>query len=337
MNKLPRSKKLYSDALVFAEEILSDIELTRTPLTNVSLKLSRLFRLLNDSYKQNMFQYEASGYPHSPGGYPPEIWAMLKDANRIETSEDKNGKVNQHGYWSSIEQLESQIETIKTRIAVSMDPDISISSANPGQFLTAPIGNKFERDSLQNAMQKSIERLSQRRAFLHVTISDIYTELKYSSLSDDIFSQIRETVDIKISDKVSSSLQKFTSAYDNLKSDNPEDWANAVHSCRRILQDLADHLYPPREDKIIGNKGSNIKIKLGKDNYINRLIAFIEDNSESTRFKELVGSNISYIGNRLDAIFRAAQKGSHSDIVNKEEASRYIIYTYLILGDILSL
>ena len=34
-------------------------------------------------------------------------------------------------------------------------------------------------------------------------------------------------------------IKKFTSVYSNLLSENDEDWSNAVHSCRRILQDLA--------------------------------------------------------------------------------------------------
>lgn len=34
---------------------------------------------------------------------------------------------------------------------------------------------------------------------------------------------------------------------------------------------------------------------------------------------------------------KSAQKGSHETIFSKEEADRYVIYTYLIVGDILSL
>jgi hypothetical protein len=38
----------------------------------------------------------------------------------------------------------------------------------------------------------------------------------------------------------------------------------------------------------------------------------------------------------LDAVFRAAQKGSHAS-VTQDEAHRYVVYTYMIVGDILSL
>ena len=78
------------------------------------------------------------------------------------------------------------------------------------------------------------------------------------------------------------------------------------------------------------------EIKLDKDHYINRLMCFTQDNSSSSRFEEIVGSHLRFLGDRLDAIFKAAQKGSHAS-VGREEANRYVVYTYMLVGDILSL
>ncbi|MEL7657285.1 MAG: hypothetical protein AAGU75_15435, partial [Bacillota bacterium] len=86
----------------------------------------------------------------------------------------------------------------------------------------------------------------------------------------------------------------------------------------------------------IDEKGKKKTIKLGPDNYINRLIAYIETKSSSERFIDIVGSHLRFIGDRLESIFLATQKGSHS-LITKEEADRYVVYTYLFLGDILSL
>jgi len=94
---------------------------------------------------------------------------------------------------------------------------------------------------------------------------------------------------------------------------------------------------PQREDRIKTTKGKNKTIKLGQEQYINRLIAFIEDHGSSTRFKHLVGSHLNFIGERLDSIVQAAQKGTHDEIVSPQEADRYVIYTYMIIGDILAL
>lgn len=145
-------------------------------------------------------------------------------------------------------------------------------------------------------------------------------------------------MDDAIGSTVPNAVQKFSAVYENLISENPENWANAVHSCRRILQDLADAIYPPSEhDKIIGEGETSKTIKLGKENYVNRLMCYIEDSSSSIRFVDIVGSHLSFIGERLDSVFKAAQKGSHDRIVTREEADRYVVYTYLIVGDILSL
>ncbi|TAL65596.1 MAG: hypothetical protein EPN84_01200 [Legionella sp.] len=135
-------------------------------------------------------------------------------------------------------------------------------------------------------------------------------------------------------DLLPESVTRFNAIYDNLLSENTEDWSNAVHSCRRILEDLADLVFPAQSKEQTRN---GKKIKLGKDNYINRIICFVEDNSGSERFEHLIGAHISFLGERLDSIFQATQKGSHTTIMSREEADRYVIYTYMIIGDILSL
>ena len=132
--------------------------------------------------------------------------------------------------------------------------------------------------------------------------------------------------------------RKFTAIYDNLRSDNPEDWSNAVHGCRRVLQDLVDALFPssdvPRQ-KQLGKQA--VSISLGPDNYINRLVCFVDDNAESERFAAIAGSQLSFLGDRLDALFRAAQKGSHATISTRDEADRCVVYTYMVVGDLLQL
>jgi hypothetical protein len=140
-------------------------------------------------------------------------------------------------------------------------------------------------------------------------------------------------VDVEVVATAPKAAQKVAAIKENLASDNPEDWANAVHSCRRLLQDVADALFPPTEPR----KRHGKEIQLGPDNYINRLVCYIEDQCSSGRFTEIVGSTLSYIGERLDAVFKAAQKGSHAEIATREEAERYVIYTFLTVSDILSL
>jgi hypothetical protein len=164
-------------------------------------------------------------------------------------------------------------------------------------------------------------------------VSNVHFELEFADAASDIFERTAEKVDLALLSAAPQAAQKTLSIRENLLSDNPEDWANSVHSCRRLLQEVADAIFPPQEPRM--RKGK--EINLGADNYINRLMAFIEDQSESKRFQEIVGSTLSYVGERLDSVFRAAQNGSHSSIASRDEAERYVIYTYMTVGDILAL
>ena len=157
-------------------------------------------------------------------------------------------------------------------------------------------------------------------------------------IADEVFTRIRAQVDARIGKYVPGTIEKFASVHDNLRSMNPEDWSNAAHSCRRILKELADKLFPPQSEVRVKQAGNKTQpIKLGEEQYINRLITFVEEKSGSQRFREIVGSHLDFLGNRLDSICQGAHKGTHSTIIKMEEADRIVIYTYMILGDILYL
>lgn len=337
VDSVPPSRQALREALSLSEEVLKNIELSEMPLANVALKASRLARLLNDFDAQKIMEYEASGYPITPDGVVPDIYRLAVSAGREYQQKDaKTGEVNNYIYATPIEELEQELKSTEAALAAARDPDVSVSSANPNQMVWNPVGNKFERDTIRSSAARAQRRLSTRRSFIYSYVLRRHHELRFSGIADDIFSRIREKVDSVIGTRVPDAVQKLAAVYENLQSENPEDWANAVHSCRRILQDLADAVYPPREDVEKEIDGRKRLIKLGAENYINRLIAFLEERSASERFVEVVGSHLAFIGDRLDSVFRAAQKGSHA-VVTKEEADRYVVYTYLVTGDILSL
>ena len=212
-----------------------------------------------------------------------------------------------------------------------------MTSANPNQYVHA-WGNSLERNRLHTEHKDAVKKLGARRSFIYAYVVKRNLELKYSAIAGDAFSRIRETVDGSIGRLVPSAVQKFSAIYDNLESENPEDWSNAVHGCRRVLQDLADALFPATDSsrtKRLGEK--TIQVKLGAENYINRLICYAEDSTQSERTQAIIGSQLAFLGDRLDALFQAAQKGSHATISSRDEADRYVVYTYMAVGDLLRL
>lgn len=335
---LSATRQALEEALSLSDDILRNIELSEIPLPNIALKAVRLARLLNDFESQSIFQYEVSGYPTGPNGMDRKVFGLAQKANRgYQIKDPKTSELKSLVYTEAIEQLQHETEISEVALQSARDRDVSVTSANPHQYVMAPSGNSLERSQIRATAQRAAKNLSARRTFIYEYALSKHYELKFSGIADDVFSRVRERVDSAIGSVVPNAINKLSAVYENLKSDNHEDWSNAVHSCRRILQDLADAVYAPRDDKTIEVNGKQKIIKLGKENYINRIIAFIEDKSTSDRFIHIVGSHLKFIGDRLDSVFQAAQKGSHDIIVSCEEADRFVIYTYMTVGDVLSL
>jgi hypothetical protein len=282
-------------------------------------------------------QFEVGGYPSTTDGITPEAWQLANLAGRVFEETDEDGTTKLVAHTQSISEFEQMINLTATALQAARDVDVSISSANPKQTVWPPSKNTGERAIIMARHDTAVKWLANSRKLIHHYVLLKHYELKFSGISDDIFSRLRSRVDSDVGKLIPESISKFSSVYSNLLSENPEDWSNAVHSCRRILKDLADSLYPPREDEVIQEGPECKTIKLGQDNYVNRLIAFIQSKTTSEKFTMIVGSHLGFIGDRLDSIVKSSHKGSHTTITTKQEADRYVIYTYLIVGDILSL
>jgi hypothetical protein len=261
-NTVTASSEALQEAFSLASEILRNIELSELPLTNLCLKASRLARLLNDFEMQQTFEYEASGYPSELSGVPPDAWAAGGRAGRHYDHKDDKGAVSKRMYTTSTGELEGQLASSNSALAAAADPAISLSSANPTQYVHAPLGNFAERNRIVSSISDITRKLARSRGLIHRYVSDKYYGLRFSSIPSDVFARIRSRVDTTIGDSVPNSVKTLTAIYDNLASENPEDWSNAAHGCRRLLQDLADALFPPQQDRVIkeGNKDKNITI-----------------------------------------------------------------------------
>ena len=317
-----------AECISLATDIIDDFELSRLPVGKILLKCQRLCRLLDDDFGRKLFFHETTGYSYK-NGLPQDIADIARFAGRA-TINNEGGE----SFWiQSIQTLESKIESNKIRLSVASDPDISISSVNPNQTVIPPIGNKLERSDIINGIIQD-ETIAQKvLGNLYQYIINIYYKLKYEGMIDDIFSQNVEDMTYKIGNICPTILKKVDSISSNITSENPEDWANAVHSCRRMLKDLADVLYPPHE--AIQKDGKTIK--LGEENYINRLIQYIDAClNKGKTFKDVIITDLESIGKRLDAIYDATNKGTHAE-VSRDESKRYIMHTYFLISDILSL
>lgn len=321
------------DIELLAEDILGDIELGKLPLAAVMLKCARLARWLGDEPNRQIFAYEAGGYTSTATGIPQEVFELGRIARRVTVTKDKTGSLIERMNARSVDSFEQRIHTNRIALASAIDRDVSVSSANPHQVVNIPWGNGLERKRLTDETADDAANLARSRAYAYEYATAVLYQSRFSDAASTIFDRIRNQVNVELVSVAPAAAQKVAAIHDNLASSNPEDWANAVHSCRRLLQQIADTLFAATTPQERNGK----TIQLGSDNYVNRLMCYVEDRSSSSRFTEIVGSTLAYMGERLDAVFKAAQKGSHSDIKTREEAERYVIYTFLAVADILSL
>jgi hypothetical protein len=305
MNNLLEAKNL-------AHNILIDIENNKKDLHLLALQTARLALMLNNQEESKRFSdyaKESGSIEAFLNSYGLIMHELVKsvDLNSIYTTENSE-LYDYKEHMKMYKQLTSSSGWLDRK----KDPKDDIEQYNRYK--------KRKSDISSNIYQYAM---------------NVYYQLNFSENVSDIFDVYRNIVDNKLPTIMLNSRDKLDSITNNLQSQNQEDWSNAVHTCRKLLQDFADELYPPSNTKVIGTDGKSYDISKGS--YINRLIQYIEKYNSSDNFKQITNSNIEYIGKRLDAVYGASNKGTHETITTLEEARRYVIYTYLFMGDVLSL
>lgn len=180
-------------------------------------------------------------------------------------------------------------------------------------------------------IERAVEALKRVRKLdpknWYVTLQLIIRHLTFSGMST-----AKKRVDEDLSNLLPTTFEKFLFVQNKLQSKKPKDWASAVYSCKEILKDLADFLYPATNEDIFIS--SNRKIRLSNENYIARLKEFIKSNtSDNTK---TLHHFLDFIGERIDSIYKPTKKCRLN--IRQEEAENYLAFTYvLIIGKILEL
>jgi hypothetical protein len=311
----PASRR--AEALALAQDLLDDIELARLAPIDVARKTSRLARLLDDSDAIGWLRYELTAYPNP----------LTRDATNAARRSNREAGSNE--FWTaSLERLSSSSAAAKERLA-----GLSAGSTSGEWALAVEREKQTERNALQKGYVDQSSLLAHVVGAFHLYAADRYQELRFGSAVESAFEVVRKEVDGRIAELVPAALPMISAAFENATSDNPEHWANAAATCRRLLKEVADALRPPGPDV---ERPDGKSIKMGDGNYVNRLVGWIMRQAEGETRASLINAELEFLGRRLDATVAAGNKGTH-DHVSKTDASRFITATYLLLGDILAL
>ena len=262
--------------LSLSNEILEDIELSKIPLFQICLKTKRLARLSGDEMYEKAFGYEMIGYPQqSVGDLSEEIKKIALFSDRIK---EESKKIFDMG----IEQIQEQIDHYKN------------------------IPTKFSRYSDIFNLNHFIKKFSERRKFIHDYILSKNIEFEFEDALESLSSSLIERVSNKISQYIPDGTKKITSYMENIKSNNPEDWANATTTIRRILSNLAKKIEPNNHS----------------DKYHTILKKYIKE-----QYKDVVEIHMKYIVDE-------ANEGTHKKVSNREEAEKILLHVCLFLDEI---
>ena len=108
-------------------------------------------------------------------------------------------------------------------------------------------------------------------------------------------------------------------------------WQQVAFECRDTIQNFTDALYKPEYLP----PGESLPKKSETKRKLKFILKHKLNNSKNTE-RELLESLIEYLYKYFDCINELIQKGVHKDI-EKSDAERCLLYTYLFIGDVLRL
>ncbi|HHQ6578158.1 TPA: ComEA family DNA-binding protein [Serratia fonticola] len=157
--------------------------------------------------------------------------------------------------------------------------------------------------------------------------TELFNAIKFHGTISNCFDILKEAVDDTLLDISPELAEQLMLSFKSVSSENEEEWSQALTTCRRLLESLANEIYPAREGKVNGRS-------LGPGQYINRLWAFMDERIESESNKELAKAHIDFLGTWLQKTYRLTNKGVHAK-TDKIEAVKTVFHVYLIISDIL--
>ena len=252
-------------------------------------------------------------------------------AERTISTRDEAGRQteNKAVVVRSVSDIEAQIE--RARRFIENQPPVSGSDLNSA-FLERDRQTKiYHHENLIADWQTVIARIRQR---LFSYLSRAEAQLMAGCLSSDIFEDNRQYVDQRLAAFAPDVLAKFSSVYKRVSEGDSEALSQGILSCRRVLHEVADLVYPAKSEPVVGTDGKSRE--LSADKYIARLWQFISDRLGNSSVATVLHATTDDLGARLDALYGLASKGTHAD-VSRYEANMCALQTYLLVGDILRL
>ena len=316
-------------ALILAKELKSSLSFGDS-ISNLLLGCQTVCRYMDISDKNMWIEYELNGYNHLENMQSNEIkkiipnyrLASFKFYIRDNLPVIMNNIVAQR---FSIQPVLAGVGEFENSIEFTILTSNFIDEYNnlfkPRYFVNKATLSFNSIIKIKNGIRSRINEF----------LDKVILELEFGEIPEQIFETIRNEVDSKMIEICPNVIDKLIVIYENLRNGNSESFSHVASSCRRIIKDVADVIFPAKNEPIII---SGQKVKVDEKSYINRIHEGLKEKTKSKTTNEFNKDMLNYVMAFLRSINSYASMGDHSNFT-KLDAIRCVIYTYLLLGDIL--
>lgn len=165
-------------------------------------------------------------------------------------------------------------------------------------------------------------------------VSESYALLHYGDVLKGIWQGYSAKIDEHL---IPIGLSKHLDAIRNgLSSENPQEWKQAMWSCRDVLHDLAVYLWRDQRKtyEYLPGGGENNKLEVTENHYINRLGAYLHQQAIKKEHRDYIGAEMERIYNSIKTLHDLDNQ-AHGEIT-LDDARSVAIGTYIILGELVT-
>lgn len=286
-----------------------------------------------------------------PGITRQDLERYAETSGRFTVSTNPETKQEERKYWTpSVSEIEADIQTNLIVLEKLQPPSQftpAISKSSYQSIYTGPTSSEYVVEKYQDVLNALSQRkdaiseliknyrslLSKIKNSVYNYVLNINLQLRFETVTESIFQNTKVVVDKKLADVCPSAMKKFVAAYNRLDSDNPEEWSQAMSSCRNVLKEFADYVFPAQKENYRKKNGEELVVS--DDKYKNRLLAFIDKSTSGDKGKFLA-SRVADLEIRIHTLNDLLSKGTHVGL-DLQDVRICVLDAYLLIGSLIGL
>ena len=294
---------LRQELIDIADSVLLATETPNRFGVGAVVRCERLARCMGDEAEAEWLSFERTGYPLTRG----QTWLMA--TGRATPYDDKAG---------TFAPLHDLLPEAK-RYAAAAQPRQENHWLDTARTVQRERQNRPEFQRASAIIQRVHATIV---GMIHEYVLATRNELKFGALSSTVLRDFQRRVDLALTSIDPELPERLSVAAARLSDADRESISHAMSTCRRMIESMADALYPAHEGTV-DLDGKACEVDQGKPK--NRLLVFIQRIESKSRRSRLKATLIELWGK--------TSAGVHAD-VSADEARCLFVCTYALLGEL---